>query len=940
MDDMIGQSLGRYHILEQLGEGGMAVVYKAYDTRLETDVAVKVIRTDSLPQNAVERSLKRFEREAKALARLTHSNIVKVTDYGEYEGRPYLVMPFLPGGTLKQKLNGKPMPWQEAVRILLPIARALAYAHEQDMVHRDVKPSNILITHSGDPMLTDFGIAKILDLEETMDLTGTSAAVGTPEYMAPEQVTSKTVDHRADIYALGVVLYEMITGRKPFQADTPMAVLFKHASEPLPRPSAFVANLPQAVENVLIKALAKGPGDRYQDMTSFEKSMERLLEGKTKYAPGTSRPSERQSEASINNNLKTSTQTQAGTLPPRASPWIGRFKAILRGRFVWLGGAILAVVILFIASFSAGLINIPKLAANSATSEFTQNSPNTQIPATLVSAASIACMTPVDVNTLQPPSNPRSITIAYFQEPDNIVGEYSAMTYSAWLDQMVGGGLAKWDDQNNLVPELAEEIPSTANGGVSSNGMTITWHIKKCLYWSDGTPITSKDVAFTWKSMVDPNNSPASRVGYDQIASIDTPDDYTAIIHFQRLYPPWSTLFTNGPNGAGILLPAHILQGQSHLESNPEIHKPTVSAGPFVVREWVAGDHITLLANPDYYQGHPKLDQIQIKFVPDPTTALATLKAGTVDFVPDFTESGIPAVQALEPRQHLRVDATSSFEHLLFNLGATAGVNGLGRSDVNGFCPFQDANIRKAIILGINRQGIVNNLLFGKTTVPASLWPNSPWYNANLMPYPYDPAQANQLLDAAGYPIGANGVRAGNCNGSQVIFSLGIESTTSALRVNEIAAIQVDLKKIGIDIKPNHIQAATFFGSYASGADMATGNFDMAIYTTGFFPDPDPGDSFSCAGVPSQSNPNPNSFNGYHFCDPKMDQLIAAGLASADPAIRKIAYDAVQKYQYDNVLFIPLYARANVYGYADRFVFPPSSSWGGWAWDAYDFDIK
>ena len=282
MTNLIGQSLGRYHILEQLGEGGMATVYKAYDTRLESDVAVKVIRTDNLAPSTVERALKRFEREAKALAKLTHANIVKVIDYGEYEGKPYLVMPFLPGGTLKARLQGKPMPWQEAVHWLLPIARALSYAHKQGMIHRDIKPSNILITEAGDPLLTDFGIAKIIDEEATVDLTGTSATVGTPEYMAPEQVTSKSVDARADIYALGIVFYEMVTGRKPFQADTPMAVLFKQASEPLPRTSQFVHDLPEAVEKVLIKALAKKPEDRYPDMSAFATVLEGLVSSQLK----------------------------------------------------------------------------------------------------------------------------------------------------------------------------------------------------------------------------------------------------------------------------------------------------------------------------------------------------------------------------------------------------------------------------------------------------------------------------------------------------------------------------------------------------------------------------------------------------------------------------------------------------------------------------------
>lgn len=275
MPDLIGKSFGRYHILEQLGEGGMATVYKAYDTRLETNVAVKVIRTENILPSLLGKTLKRFEREAKALAHLSHPNIVKVTDYGEFEGKPYLVMPFLPGGTLKQQM-GKSIPWQEAVQIIKPIAEALDYAHKQKMVHRDVKPSNILLTQLGQPTLTDFGIAKVLDLEETLELTGTSAAMGSPEYMAPEQATARTVDHRADIYALGVVLYEMVTGYKPFTADTPLAVLFKHASDPLPNPKVYAPNLPDGVEKILLKAMAKKPDDRYQSMGELVNALDSL----------------------------------------------------------------------------------------------------------------------------------------------------------------------------------------------------------------------------------------------------------------------------------------------------------------------------------------------------------------------------------------------------------------------------------------------------------------------------------------------------------------------------------------------------------------------------------------------------------------------------------------------------------------------------------------
>jgi serine/threonine protein kinase len=277
MSNLLGQSLGRYHILEQLGEGGMATVYKAYDTRLETDVAVKIIRTEEFSPKILERVLLRFEREAKSLARLTHPNIVKVMDYGDYEGLPYLVMPYLPGGTLKERLKQGPLAWQDTVRLLLPIVEALEYAHEHNIIHRDIKPSNILLTEKGQPTLTDFGIAKILETEEAFTLTGTGIGVGTPEYMAPEQWTGAATA-QSDIYSLGIVLYEMITGRKPYVADTPAAILLKQANDPLPRPRDFAGNLPDQVEQVILKCLAKNGQDRYSSAADLKRALTSLIE--------------------------------------------------------------------------------------------------------------------------------------------------------------------------------------------------------------------------------------------------------------------------------------------------------------------------------------------------------------------------------------------------------------------------------------------------------------------------------------------------------------------------------------------------------------------------------------------------------------------------------------------------------------------------------------
>ena len=273
MNDLIGKNLGRYHIIEPLGQGGMASVYKAFDTSLERHVAIKIIRADIETENQGE-FLKRFQREAKSLAQLDHPYILKVLDYGDQEGLPYLVMPFLEGGTLKEKM-GKPMPYSQAAALLTPIAEALDYAHKRNIIHRDVKPANILISQSGAPILSDFGIAKILVQSGSTQLTGAGVGIGTPDYMAPEQWTG-TADARTDIYSLGVVFYQMVTGRLPFSADTPAAVLIKHLRDPLPRPRTFVHDLPEVVEQVLFKALAKEPENRFQTMKEFASTLEKL----------------------------------------------------------------------------------------------------------------------------------------------------------------------------------------------------------------------------------------------------------------------------------------------------------------------------------------------------------------------------------------------------------------------------------------------------------------------------------------------------------------------------------------------------------------------------------------------------------------------------------------------------------------------------------------
>jgi len=258
MEALTGKQFGPYRIVAPVGEGGMAAVYKAYQAGVDRYVALKV-----LPKHLSEEAefIGRFKQEAQVLAGLQHPHILPVFDFGEEDGYTYIVMPLIEAGTLAEKLQGQPLPLDQVERIIAQIGDALDYAHSKGLIHRDIKPSNILLDERGNCLLTDFGIAKLY--EATAKFTKTGGLIGTPSYMSPEQGSGERVDQRTDIYSLGVVLYEMVTGRVPFRAETPVAVVLKHMQAPLPPPRTLNPSLPEAVERVVLKAMAKSPGERF-----------------------------------------------------------------------------------------------------------------------------------------------------------------------------------------------------------------------------------------------------------------------------------------------------------------------------------------------------------------------------------------------------------------------------------------------------------------------------------------------------------------------------------------------------------------------------------------------------------------------------------------------------------------------------------------------------
>ena len=270
MTDWSGRTIGGYEIADEIGRGGMAVVCRAYQPQLERWVAIKIMHTEA----GSEEFLDRFRREAKAIAALRHPNILTIYDYGEERGIAYIVMEYVPGGSLKMHLTEEPMEWPDAATLIIPVGRALAHAHSRGIIHRDVKPANILLARPDWPLLADFGLVKLLDRQRAITRPG--ASIGTPTYFSPEQAAGEEVDHRSDVYGLALVLYQLLTGRLPFDAASPIdAMLSRLHNDPIPA-CRVNPRIPRALGSVVMRALARDPKDRYADMDAMIEALSRL----------------------------------------------------------------------------------------------------------------------------------------------------------------------------------------------------------------------------------------------------------------------------------------------------------------------------------------------------------------------------------------------------------------------------------------------------------------------------------------------------------------------------------------------------------------------------------------------------------------------------------------------------------------------------------------
>jgi len=475
------------------------------------------------------------------------------------------------------------------------------------------------------------------------------------------------------------------------------------------------------------------------------------------------------------------------------------------------------------------------------------------------------------------------------------------------------------------VPGLAAEVPTIENGGISADGLTITYKLKDGLKWSDGDPVTSADVKFTWDLIMDPASKVNSQTGYDKIESITTPDDTTVVVTFKELYAAALSLFSI----KDAVLPAHALQGKPL--DGAEFNRLPEGTGPFIISEWTSGDSIVADRNPNFRDaGKPILDRIVFKIIPSNEVGSAQIRAGEIDILWNLTEAQIPEFEQI-PDIALQVTPSSNIEYLGLNLSMR------GMADPSMAHPIlSDIAVREAIASSIDRNPIVNDLLNGKTEVatsPIGLGWAAP---EGIEVPPYDPEKAKSLLEGAGWTDSdGDGIR--EKDGTKLSLEI---STPAGNQLRELTEqlLQEQFKAVGIDLVINNVPAATLFGNWAENGKLKRGDFDIVEDTWGADLDPDDFLStlFTSDQIPTEANDGAG-WNFFRLQDPALDKAIADGRASLDQNVRKTAYKTAAERIAANIVYIPLYKRSVIDAFRTAVSGQQSNPWSEFTWNAQDW---
>jgi peptide/nickel transport system substrate-binding protein len=508
-----------------------------------------------------------------------------------------------------------------------------------------------------------------------------------------------------------------------------------------------------------------------------------------------------------------------------------------------------------------------------------------------------------------PWTRPHVLRLADVADPDSLNPLLSTMDLSYDLSSLVFSYLVIAGRDGIPVGDLANAVPSLRNGGISPDGRTYTYHLHQGVLWHDGLPLTSRDVAFSWRAIMSSRNNVLHREGYEEVRAIDTPDAYTVVVHLRRRYPPFvSEFFTTLQEGAKPIVPAHLLAGLASIDDAPFNAAP-VGSGPFRFVRWDRGTRIVLARNEHYFKGRPRLEGVELTILPDENTLLSVMHTHEVDMPVSTSPLVWDRLRGMSGVT-TRLDPWNSQMLLAFEDARPA----LSRPAV-----------RRAIAAAIDYRALIDKLTYGSAEVATDVVAPSSLGFAGNTPYRHDSRRARSLLEAAGWHAGADGRR--SKDGAVLDLVMVVASKGTGMRY--AVQLQSMLQDVGIGVT---IKTYPYKGIYAYDGPIVTGNYDLALFANTLPNDPDRTSTLTCDQFA------PKGENEFHFCDPRLDALERAGLETDDPLQRAAIYRRAGRLIHDEVPYIPLFAeRRPAAMNSDLRGYDPSPAaapwWNAWTWD-------
>jgi ABC-type transport system substrate-binding protein/serine/threonine protein kinase len=874
--------------------------------RLSLQAAIKVLHTHLTGSEA-----EHFYQEAETIAKLSHPSIIRISDFDVQDGTPFLVMDYAQGGSLRQRYpRGSLVPLPQIVSYVKQMSAALQYAHDKRFIHRDVKPENMLIGQHQEILLSDFGIATMAQSTSSLDAS-TQGTSGTLAYMAPEQIEGQPRP-ASDQYALGIVAYEWLCGEQPFEGSVSELIAQQLSMPPLPLHERMPA-IPAEVEQVVLRTLAKDPKARFASVAAFSKALEQASQRaisptaqqaleQAALSPAAEARYERVAVAPDQPVLPTETMPSAelpvGALEPTIYPDSSSPPGLdTPPSETPQSSQVLAPTVAVIS---------PPLEPTMPIQRKARRLPRTRailfigLMIVVIAASFLASLSllahfgVIGTSSATAPVHGGTWITDFSHDPGSLIPDTSYEPWSVMAQQALYLPLFYGDAHGEVHPGAATEIPTVQNGGISADATTWTFHLRPHLMWSDGQPYDARDVAYTWKLILNPSFYYNGSVpGLDPTSTAVVSSNHLSItFHLKQPYAPFLALWIDGFNAP---LPAHYfnsLTPKAILQSTDFLN-PQVVSGPFMMSESVLGDHYTLVRNPRYYlasEGLPYLNKVIIRITPTPASLLKDLQTGSIDSYDDINSQQVSAnPQVFEHLNHYRIvssPSSTNFLGLFFNF--------------KNIVLASHIEVREAMAMAIDHQTMIATVVHGFAenicTDHGSFY--HPGYEPNYDCPPFDPTAANKLLSDNGWVRGQDGVRA---KGKQRLeFELSSVDYAPIRVANEVI-VQHDLSAIGIKLDIQNYGGATFFGSFlyqgkpSPPTGAVAGRNDIAEFAQSPYTY-DPDDSYI---IPCNQYP--------YYCNSDLSNLYKQELETADAGQRQQIFSQIHQIYLTDFPFIPLY---------------------------------